>query len=663
MKLSFRLIVNRYEEEEQFRGLLAFLSDYRECVDEIALFTEYWHHGYYPLDAFAHACETMKDRMERLRAAGFRNVGINMLVTLGHLPEAWDWLPKLPYEAATAPDGTRSGSSFCPNSPEFRAYIARKYALAAQAGPDFIWVDDDIRMHSLGVPFACFCPLCVSLFNGTNGTAFTREQLTAALNASDGGVYRERWVAQNARTLERLLALVGEAVHAVDPGIELGLMTLGMGLTTYAGADFHNWFPALRAVKARPGHGFYDDSQPFAFIRKIHEVGRQIAHYPASVQDIQYELENVPFQKLGKSVHITLLECTAAIMAGARGIAFDALKEEAGALDDYHELMQAVQASKRLWTEMDERAGTYRIAGLYPALSAAFEARRTVDDGNWFALPAGDNGLPAYALSEIGIPLTADARGACGTILSGNMPEGFTTEELKAMLSRGVLLDGRALEALTERGLGAYCGAAVDKVYTNGVYEQLTADPLNNGYAGEIRDARSAIWKGLCYSLRPLGGEVRVLSRLISFTKQDLGPAATLYENELGGRVAVLGYFPWQHIHSSAKRAQTMRIGDWIGEGRLPVFIDRCLKVVPFVKYAEDGGGWLALLLNASFDDTGPFDVKLRYPATAGRLFELLPDGSSVPLPGATFAAGQAEITLAVDGIAGWKFRIFYRQQ
>ena len=59
MKLSYRVLPPRYKKESEFQQLLEFLTVHKACIDEISLFTEYWHHGYYPLDQFqdlSHIC-------------------------------------------------------------------------------------------------------------------------------------------------------------------------------------------------------------------------------------------------------------------------------------------------------------------------------------------------------------------------------------------------------------------------------------------------------------------------------------------------------------------------------------------------------------------------------------------------------------------------------
>ncbi|SDW05792.1 hypothetical protein [Paenibacillus sp. CF384] len=661
MKLSFRIGVSRYEREDQFQELLTFLLRHRNCVDELTLFTEYWHYGYYPLGEFAKRCDILKNRMERLRFHGFRNVGMNMLSTLGHMPEAWDWLPELPHQGAVGWDGKVSTCSFCPNSAEFRTYIGHKYTMAALAQPAFIWLDDDLRMFGIGVDYACFCDTCIGIYNDGHQTAYTREELVGVLNSPEGKTHREHWVQQNIATIESLLQHIAETVRKVDPRIELGLMTVSLNISTYTGADYEKWFSALRSTKGRPGGGFFDDAKPFGLIRKAHEVNRQIAHYPEAVKDIQYELENFPYHRLSKSVHIAMLECTVSIASGTNGVAFNALKGEEGSLAEFHEIMDAIEANKPLWTAMDRIAGNYVNAGLYPALSPLYEARRNVNSGGWFEPISVDNAPNVYVLSEIGIPLSMDGDRSCTTVLSGTMAEGYTTEELLAMLSRGVLMDGKTVEILTAQGLGDYCGVAIDRKYDNGVYERFSSDPMNNGFAYDNRDARNSLSKEQGYVLKPLYDEVRVLSRLISYTNEDVGPTSTIYENALGGRVAVQGYVPWQLIHSGVKRTQLLRICDWLWNERLPVVIDRCLKVVPFFKQAEDGSGWLLLLLNGSFDETGSFETKLRIGDAKGVIYELLADGSSVPVAGAAFESSKGEVVLKPDNIGSWKFRIFYQ--
>ena len=659
MKLSFRLGTPRYTSPEEFKRLLEFLQQHKECVDEISLFTEYWHHGYYPLQEFKELCEILRDRIIILKSREFKSVGINMLDTIGHVNEAWDILPKLPFQPIVGHDGAISKCAMCPNSEGFKNYISEKYRLVALADPDFIWVDDDIRMHGHSVAFGCFCEKCISIFNKANGTNFSRKELVNLLNTKEGAKLREKWVEQNIETIESLLALIEKTIHGVNENIEIGLMSPINNWTTYSGCDYERWLKALKAKKMRPGGGFYSDNEPLVLLSKVLECSRLRSELPPEVTDFQYELENFPYHRLMKSRQITIVECTAAIASGLNGIAFNALKQEKGSLDDYHDLMKSISEIKPAWKIMDKIARNFRNAGLYSTLSSHHDARRSVENGNWFEFSTGDNDINRiYSLCEIGIPITTIKDGACGTVLSGNMAEGFTMDELKEMLCGGIIMDAAALEDLCDMGLGRYCGVSIKAKYDNGVLEQITGDEVNGVHAGEQRDARISFYADKGCVLEPMDDSVRVAAELVDYAGNILGPTFTLYENELGGRIAVSGYTAWKQIHNSAKRDQIMNVCDWICKGRLPVRIEKCVKVTPFIRVSQDETQCILMLLNTSFDETGGFDVEIKVNSEC--LYEIQKDGSLLHRMEINNNRTNGKMIYRVGNIKPWDFILIY---
>ncbi len=679
MKISMRIWYPLYETDSEFKKLVSFLQPYQKDIDEIALQNEYYQIGYTPLEEFKKRCEIYKDRIQKLKGYGFKSVGITMLNTIGHSDDVWDWgFPQPPFQTMIDPFGKSSKTCYCPNTNEFKEYIREKYRLCAKAQPDFIWADDDNRIqHHPPLEFPCFCPKCISIFNQKYGTNFTRESLVKKLNSEEGRGYREKWVRQNIETMKNHFSLIEKAVHGVDADIELGWMhtatTMGTTWwwTNYDGFAFDEWMTALKGVKGRPGGAYYEDSAPIRFIRKVLECARQSAAYPDFVKDVQYEFDCFPHQgRLGKSVHMMILEGTTTIMNGCNGIAFCVLRQEEGSLDEYNDHMKAISEFRPLWKAIDEFAGNFKNAGFYPALSPQFWAKREVKNEDWLQLPTGHNdGSMAYAMNEIGIPFTMYEKGACGVILSGNMPQGYTKEELKGMLAKGVILDGRALECMWDAGLGEYCGASTKKFYTNGVSEQLTSDSLNGQYSNAKRYSRSGrdfyglvdippfpprLYDG--YVLEPLNKSVRVLSELISPKAENLGPTFTLFENSLGGRVAIHGYSPWINIHSTAKRAQIVRTCDWISKGEMPVMIDKCIKVIPFIKVSDDKEQFLLMLLNASLDETGEFSAEIRM--KSDKLYELRRKGKQVTIPNDKVKISKGKTVVEIENIMPWNFMV-----
>ena len=380
LTLSWRIGLPHWETDEPFGRLLDLAKAYRPVVDEMALFDTITHHLYIPLDVYARRMELAAQRLDAFRQAGIPSAGINVLCTIGHINEGWSYMPPLPFQAMVGHDGGVSTSCACPNTPEMRAYVRAKYQLVAAARPDFIWVDDDIRMHHHGVAWGCFCPTCLDLFAKRAGRTCTREELAQAFNDPAQGRLRQLWVEQNIATIASLLADVAATVHQVDPKIALGQMSAGPGWHTYSGQALDQWFTALQATKARPGGGFYSDAAPMEMYRKAVDCGWQRSSLPAAVTDIQYELENFPYQRLKKSATAVVNECTLALAYGLNGVAFN-LDMLAEAYADFLPILQRIPDVRPLWERWVAHAAGLPTAGLWPAWSSQLMARRTVRPG------------------------------------------------------------------------------------------------------------------------------------------------------------------------------------------------------------------------------------------------------------------------------------------
>jgi hypothetical protein len=622
LTLSWRIGLPHWETDEPFERMLSVLRKHRSVVDEVALFETITHHLYIPLDTYAHRMELAARRLKAFRQAGIPSAGINVLCTIGHMNEGWSYMPPLPFQAMVGHDGAVSTGCACPNTREMRNYIRKKYALVAGARPDFIWVDDDIRMHHHGVAWGCFCPTCLKIFSKKAGRPYTREELVKAFDDPTLGQLRELWVKQNIETLESLLADVAGAVRKVDPKIGMGLMTAGAGWTTYSGHDFGRWFKALRATKARPGGGFYSDATPIEMLCKSVECGRQRASLPPTVTDVQYELENFPYQLLKKSSTALVNECTLALAHGLNGIAFNLLALPT-AHDDFLPLLEKISPARPLWEKWVAHTDGLPTAGLWSAWSNRLMARRSIrPEECWLAWnPQYAIALP-LALGEIGLPIASDAPG-CGVVLCGRVAEAFSDDELKRFLSGGVLMDSTALEVLAERGLEHLAGVRIGKRLDNGLMERFTDDEMNGHGTGSLRDARIEFWgnaRGMGDVLEPTDKGVRILTTIEDYFYRRQGPGMTAFENSLGGRVVVMGYAPWIFLHSVAKRLQFQNVADWISRGRMPVRVEEPVPLVSVARMSADRRRGGVVLLNAGMDEISRATVHVRSAARRARL-------------------------------------------
>ena len=655
LTLAWRIGLENYDNDESFRKLLHMVKQQHEIIDELALFETITHHQYTPLDIYALRMDMAAERMAALRKVGVTSVGINVLCTIGHINEAWSYMPPLPYQGMVGHDGSVSKGCACPNTTAMRDYVRAKYELVARAKPDFIWVDDDIRMHHHGVAWGCFCETCLKIFSRKAGKKQSREALVKALNDPAQAKLRQMWVQQNIESIENLLAGVTAAVHGVDPSITMGLMTNGPAWTTYSGMGFDRWFPALQATKARPGGGFYTDAAPGDMIRKNIECGWQRAALPAGINDIQYEVENFPYQILKKSATAMIDECTLALAQGHNGIAFN-LNGLTVAYEDFMPLVRDIPSIRPLWEKWTAHAAGLPTAGLWSAWSSQMMAKRGIQPGqDWFGWSGDYDISRQMVLNEIGLPLAVDRPG-CGTILSGRIAEAFSTAELKEMLSGGVIMDSTALTVLTERRLSYLTGIKMGKRNDNGMRERFTDDQLNGPFTDHVRDARIEFWgdaRGMGDVLTPVGKGVHTLATMEDYFERPQGASMTAFENSLGGRVVVMGYAPWMFLHSVAKRHQFQNVADWVSRNQMPVRVEEAVRLVPVARMSANGRRAAILLLNAGLDAVREATVHIRTPASRVRL--LAPGTKDRLIPLKRQKSGG---TLTLHNIEPWGFRM-----
>ena len=615
--ISLRIGTPFWREAAWRDRLLATLRPYLETIEEVALFTAATHPPL-PLAAIRELAAEAAEILPAFRAAGL-SAGINHLATIGHHNENLAHSLNEPWTRLTNIHGVVEEGNYCPNDPEFRQYVHDSYVALARAKPDFLWVDDDVRLQGHGkVDQACFCDRCLALFSAESGHAWTREKLREEFG---GGTPAERlamrklWLAHNRRTMRELLAHIRAAVDAVDPALPVGLMT---GENFYSGFAYDEWAHALAGAQGtpvmwRPGGGFYTDDWTPGLLGKAHSIGRQVAALPAAVADIQSEIENFPYQRLKKAASTLALEVAAYIGAGCTGAALNCVGfVNADPKQEYLPYFDAVRDCRAFLDRAVAAFGRSPAAGVWQALDRDEYATLRAD-GDWTAAPGwhGPNALAEWA--EIGLPLAYGREGAAMTMLSGDSCLAFSREELSDLLAGGVLLDGPALRRLAALGFAEDIGFEVVGVREDDTIEQLTADPLNGPLAGAQRDCRQSFkwWSQPAYLLRPLSPAARVLAEGVDYGGASHGAVFGICENARGGRVAVCGYFPWSYLQTRAKTIQLKTLCRWLSRESLPALVDSYHKLAVWSR--RDAAGNPALLLaNVSLDPAHQIRILVR---------------------------------------------------
>lgn len=610
---SFRIGTSYWLTDDRFDELLTYFRRFPGMSGELAFFTSETHPPL-PLEVMEQRAERLAVLMPRVRRLGMK-AGINVLATIGHHEENLPNSLQAPWQRVMDIDGNVCPGSYCPAQPQLLDYARRVYTAMARAAPDFIWLDDDIRLAGHGrLRLTCFCDRCLENFRNESGRGFTRSTLADAFNGGpleERLAWRRRWLEHNRNTLDHLFREIEQAVHAVKPGLELGFMT---GDRFWEGYGFARWArtlsgPGNAPVRWRPGGGFYSDEKLIDLVDKANALGRQASVLPPEITVIQSEIENFPYQRLRKAATTTVVEAAADIAAGTTGTAFNVLNMRPDPLDEYLPLARRIAAARPFHHLLQQTFQRSKTEGLWPAWNTNLQIAIN-PAGDWL----GDGRMPLgepYTLGEIGIPIAYDPAGRSATALSRTAPFAFTRKELEEIFRGGVLMDGDAWQAMHQLGLVGWTGVRAATGFDVDSIEELDAHPINGLFAGWSRDCRQSFWKERAWALEPATSQTAVLAHLHNYGHRRLGPCMTAFENELGGRVIIQGYYPWSQIYSLAKSSQLKSAVGWLSRGSLPAVVESYNKLILWYRNHS------LAVLSASLDPAE--DVVIRVKSAAGR--------------------------------------------
>jgi hypothetical protein len=655
--VAFRIPVPHWMTDDRFQALLDFFARHPGAADELAFFTSETS-APSPLDEMERSAKRLQKIFPRVRQQGMQ-AGINVSATMGHLEENLPNSLNEPWQRVMDPWGKICRSSYCPAHPEFIDYARKLYTAMAEADPDFIWIDDDVRLAGHGpIAFACFCDLCVRQFSDQVGSRFARETLVAAFDTGPLEArlrLRREWLERNRRVIDNLCRNIEEAVHKVRPGVPLGFMT---GDRSYDGYDLERWArtlsgPGHAPVRWRPGGGFYSDDCLRGLVYKANDTGRQVSALPSEVKIIESELENFPYQLLRKSKQTTVIEAAAYMAAGTTGTAFNVLSMYKEPLDEYTPLFDRICRYRPFYQKLQSALGRSMAKGIWPAWNRDIFSTAN-PEGEWFSDPKLSY-AEAYVLGEVGIPLCYHPGGRTATALAGSAVFAFPQEELRRIFAGGVLMDGEAWLAMKRLGLESWTGVRELENVDHDATEVFSKHPLNSRFAGWSRNGVQSYWPERAYRLQPQGDDIAILARMIDHDGRDLGPCLTAYTNELGGRVVILGYFPWSQIHSLAKSSQMKAICSWLSNDRLPVVTESFAKVVIWSREGVEGNE-AVVVLNASLDPVEK--LSLRVLTEAMRFTHITHTKEPREIPGERLLSSRGYVRVVLSDLAPWSVHL-----
>lgn len=570
---SLRVAPENWIIEERFQTLLALLKKHPCNIGQVALFV-YKTHSPILLSELEEQARIAEKRFVTLREAGF-SAGYNLLTTIGHHNESIENSHQSDAYRMTNIHGQICQGCYCIRDlRHWEGYVKPAYTILANTNPDFIWIDDDVRYGHMPVGNGCFCDGCMKAFNDTYGHSFTRETLRIALN-DENYALRHQWLEHNGRAMIGLLGFIGKTVRSVSDSIILGFMT---GERYFESFNFKGFADALSEngkyqIMWRPGAGTYTDFSMESFIDKVRSLGRQTARLPEYVTAIQSEIENFPYQLIKKSPLYTAMEGLLYMSSGCTGAAFNILPSES---------LEPIENCEAHLRAINSVADNYAMLHkyLYGKKPVGIGSGWRPDAMVYTAGPEWTNTWPqcgqyTQELFCFGLPeCFGDTHVVC-TTMNKETASMLSDEQVIQVLSGGVYMDAEALTYLNERGFGEYTGFTVDKEVPIDAMERYTDAPLNGAIAGGIRNCRQAFNPGPSFALKSTAEGTVTLCELVDYTGACVGECALgLYENSLGGRVAVAGYYPYTWVSDYNKSRQLTALFRYLSKNTLPAYID-----------------------------------------------------------------------------------------
>ena len=614
-KISFRVGSPCWTLKERIEDIWQFISNYSDIIDEVAFFTHCTHEPL-RLKDLQKQTEALKSVMSHFRTLGMA-AGINILATIGHHEENHAGSLDMPWQHVVSSEGQECSGCYCPSDNSVKDYISKTYELLASAEPDFIWIDDDVRLYGhMPILCGCFCEGCIAEFSRQTGKKWTRNKLVRALNEfplTKKLEVRKQWLAHNRKWMNNILSLAERATHNVDKNIIMGFMT---GDRFLEGYDFATWANTLQGnenqiVKWRPGGGFYgfDPVLP-EMVFKAHSIGRQTSALPDFVE-IQSEIENFPHQKLKKGAYVTALEAAVYLGVGSEGSAFNILPLE-GSLKPYKPYMEQIKSASPFYDLVASTFQRQACEGIW----FAWNKDTFITQGNedsWFGGPGKhyDLGQECVGINEIGIPCAYSSQGAKTTALHGDSVLLFEKHEIEKMLAGGVIIDGQSLNHLWDIGLGEYVGFKPAGQIEDDAIEVFDSHRLNEDSAGIWRNCRQSFkwwWYESGYAIEPVDNCAEILTHMQDYQGNYCGDTMGIFENSLGGRVAVSGYFPWAFIHSLSKSSQVKSVVKWLSRETIPAYISSFERVNIWCRKTVTGT-YGVFLLNSSLDALSDIEI------------------------------------------------------
>jgi hypothetical protein len=582
-------------------------------VDEVMLFFfgEELNDGHEPLSRTKQWIEKSRVNRRKLDAIGV-DTSLNPWHSILHCDRGRSLKPGQKWRNMVDHRGRAATAVVCPLDPEWQKYYEETLRMYAAEKFRVIWIDDDIRFHN-HAPLewgGCFCPLHVAEFNRRAGVNATREEIVANCVAPGAPhPWREIWLDS---WQENHLAMIGRWRDiAAAHGVRLGLMSSRMEPHAAEGRRWQDWWTAFgRPPAHRPHFWDYGDMMGWSLPGSLMLMDQNRGVQPDQCESGP-EIECMPYGRWNKSYRQTCAQMNAAVLHGSDSLNISLYDFMGNHPDDDPSREQFLRAY---------RGAAERLAHLFPRRMRAAgiglpwsqgmgrKVRTAPGSTGWKALECpGGRGWATW-LNASGFAC-APSESPAVNALSGPAAWAFDDDAIKHMCSAGLFIDGPAASVLIDRGFGPLIGLKRGRFVTQDDVLYSVENVLDAAFGPRAGAQMSlnAGWMPRLFLAEALPA-ARAVSDIRGPLQNVVGLGVTLFENSLGGRIAVAPWTPGDPTQVNPQRAvQLAAVSRWLSKGRALGAVRGGPWLLP--QFFTDGNEWRAVVWNASPDEAAEFEL------------------------------------------------------
>jgi len=476
---------------------------------------------------------------------------LNPYITLGHGDRGRNACRQIPgIVTIVGHDGAVSSSCACPLSIKWQENTIAAWTMYAETEPHVLWIEDDIRTFNHGIAhYGCFCELHMTRFSDLVGKKIYREDLVEAiLSPGHPHPWRKLYLDMQSEIMNNTVSLLSKTVHTVSPETCMGLMSSGPENHCVEGRKWDEFALALRngrQIYSRPPMGNYSENN----LRDLTDCPQsiKITRYCMPKDAIeQLEIENSPFTPYSKSAVFTFLQMAISFAFGSQGVTlnlFDHMGTSMKEFSAYGKMLSVKKAYLSTLKQYTNKEGSFKGIRLLHSNDSSY--RKVLEKNSLYSTLTEDGRHGAIILEKLGI--SCDYNNSNVIFACGQTIRSFSDEEIKIILSKGVLLDALAAIVLVERGFGKEIGLkSIDTPKKLSDLGPFSAEEYyNKAFGGCEKKFMTLTFftdSSPAVSKLTLLHEANIVSVLADPDAKRHDPLSFTFENSLGGRVAVLAF-------------------------------------------------------------------------------------------------------------------------